>query len=175
MRRSAFAGVAFAATVGAHLSGTGERPTAGTAIAAGLAVTVAGLCGPRRRAFRPRAALATLGLLAAAQAALHVILVVAPWLAGLTVHHAAARPPASALVAHAAVTIALGLLLARAERLVAAALRGAAALRRLILGAPRRRRTAGSFTRLWVPHARLAALWTLPVMGGRGPPVPAVT
>ena len=172
MRRSAFAGIAFAATVGAHVSATGERPTAGTAIAAGLAVTVAGLCGPRRRAFRPRSVFATLALLAAVQGALHVVLVVAPWLAGLTVHHAAVHPPVAALLAHAAVTIALGLLIVRAERLVAAALRAAAAVRRLLLGHPRRRPAAGWCTRLWTPHAGLAALWTLPATGGRGPPLP---
>lgn len=74
--------------------------------------------------FRARGALATVMVLLVGQAALHVGITYAPWAFGLNIHHAAdVLPGWGPVIAHVLAAVVLAVLIARAELLLAAALR----------------------------------------------------
>jgi hypothetical protein len=134
LRRAVLAAACVVPTVLAHAAaGHGAvRLSPLTAIACLAVVAVAGAAGSRRRRLRPLGPLRLLAVLAAGQAAAHAVLTLAPWAFAIEVHHAAAPLAAGAVAAHAVVLVALTVLLALADRLLAGALALAAALRRML-------------------------------------------
>jgi hypothetical protein len=100
----------------------------------------AAFLGPRRSGWRERGPLRSVALLVPAQALLHAAMSLAPWLFGLSVHHSPTLLTTSGVLAHLGAAVVLGLLLARAERLLSAAQRVARTIRAAVarLTAPRR-------------------------------------
>jgi hypothetical protein len=124
VRRLLFAAAALAATLGAHAIATGGLRLLPAAPAFwGWLLIGAAFLGPRRSGWRERGPLWSIALLVAAQALLHAAMSVAPWLFGLGVHHSPPLLTTSAVLAHLGAAVVLGLLLARAERLLSAAQR----------------------------------------------------
>ncbi len=173
-RRALIASAVMAAALGAHavsvrgLSIIPIAPALWLMLIAGAA-----LVGVRsRRVFRARGAVATLGLLLAWQAVVHLAITYAPWGFGLAIHHQGALAPGwSAVMAHLLVAVVLAAVIARAEVLMAAALRAA----RLLGGAARPARRRGTAPRLPIPVLPLSrpARGLRRAQPSRGPPVTA--
>jgi len=172
VRRAMLAGAALGATLAAHAVASGGLRLQATApLAWGWLLAAAALCGPRRAGWRARGPLRLLALLIVLQAAMHLAMTAAPWAFGVSVHHRADLLTPQGVAAHLAAAILLALLLARAERLLAAALGAVGAIRRLLAPpAPRRRPSlpAPVTARIPAPAAAPRAL------ACRGPPA-AVT
>lgn len=169
-RRAAIAAAALAAALLAHVAAAGDLDVVLAApVAWGWVIGAAAVCGRRRAPWRSRGTFGTLGVLVAAQALMHLGMTYAPWAFGLHVHHRDALLAPAALAAHGVVAVGLGLLLARLERLLAAAVRAARTVRRLL--APR----AGG-ARLLLPlpaHRRSRPLGrAVRPAACRGPPLP---
>ncbi len=134
----------FAGTVGsslvAHGLAGGVRPTAMTPIALGMLLFLAMLVGGRR-SWRPRGAVRTAALLVALQPAIHYAVGAAPWLLGMSVHHAAPLTSPPMLAGHLLAILIASLLIARMERLLGGMLAG---IRRVlsVLAHPRPRSSA---------------------------------
>jgi hypothetical protein len=129
-RRLGVAAAALGATLLAHgVADGGLHPVPAAPALWGWLVMAAALAGPRRRPWRERGALRTIAVLVPAQALLHVAMGATPWAFGLRVHHAAPLLTTPALLAHLAAAALLGILLARAERLLTAAQAAARAIR----------------------------------------------
>lgn len=169
LRRAVAAGGALAATIAAHAIGTGELALAPVAPAAWLGMlAVAVMLGGRRR-WRARGVAGSLALMAPLQAAAHVALSLAPWLAGMAPHHAHGVDlgPAT-LAAHTAAAVLLALALAHLERLLGAAIHVAAVVRRHLA---RRPRPARRPARVAVPAPVLRSRIAARPGACRGPPL----
>ena len=138
-----------------------------------LLLAVAVVAGMRSgRIFRPRGAIVIFALLLVGQLALHAAMTYAPWAFGLDIHHAMPIVPGwGPVVVHVAAAVVLAVVLARAEILLAAAIR----LAQAIVAPLRSRRPRGAAPLLASPirvvgrpprglHRSLPA---------RGPPLPA--
>jgi hypothetical protein len=171
-RRLGVAAAALGATLLAHgVADGGLHPVPAAPAVWGWLVIAAALAGPRRRPWRERGALGTIAVLVPAQALLHVAMGAAPWAFGLHVHHAGPLLTPPALVAHLTAAALLGLLLARAERLLSAAQAAARAIR---AGAvPRLPRVAVPIPRPARPSLRLGRRAPLAVAARGPPPLPA--
>ena len=145
---------ALGATLAAHAAAAGGLSVVPAApVAWGALAAIAVLRPPRAgTAWRERGAGAVLWRLVALQAALHTAMTAAPWAFGLAVHHRPALLAPAAVTAHAAAAVALGLLIARAERLLSLALRAARAVRRALVPNARPGR-AGTIVRIGAPRA----------------------
>ncbi|MFN8110119.1 MAG: hypothetical protein U0Y82_09805 [Thermoleophilia bacterium] len=172
LRRAARGAAAIASALCAHAAATGGLrvlPVA-PAVWAGL-ISLAALCGPRPGAFAARGPLRVLTGLAAAQAAVHILAVAAPWTLGLTGHAHTALVTPAAVLTHGTALVLLGAVLVRLERLLELAGRALEVLRGV---SPRAHRPS--------PYVRLAhavSVWcTAPRRGPRrtrGPPIRIVT
>jgi hypothetical protein len=168
-RRAAFAATALAATVVVHAATAGALELLPIAPALwGVLVCAALLCGSRDGAFRLRGAPRTFALLLAGQAALHLVLVKAPWALGVRPHHDVPLLTCPSLLGHLGVALVLAVALAKGERILVALTRAVAAIRRRLDGRRPRRP---------VPPARLEARVVAPLLPlhisgtpTRGPP-----
>ena len=135
-----------------------------------VCAALAGLGGTR--VFRPRGALVTLAVLLGGQAVLHLGLTYAPWAFGLNIHHEAALVPGLApIAAHVVAAVVLALVIARAERVLAAAIRIVRAL--VATPAPRRRRSGAPPSLVADLVVRVPAHGLRRALPRRGPPLPA--
>lgn len=173
-RRALLACAVLVAALAAHVVSVGElsiipiAPALWLMLIAGAAVT-----GVRsQRVFRARGALATLGLLLVGQAVLHAGITYAPWAFGLDIHHQGALATGwTPLLAHVLVAAVLAVAIARAEVVLAAALR----VVRALAGPAPRMHSRGAAPRLPIPVLPLLR----PARGlhrnqpSRGPPVTA--
>jgi len=170
-RRLAIGAGALGASALAHRCAVGDMDaTPATPLVWGGLLAVLTILGGRV-GWRPRGFAATAAILAAAQAAVHVAMTVAPWAFGLAPHHepALAAGPA-ALAAHGAAALVTALLVTRLERVLDRALRAVRAVRRWLARHPR------------PPRPGRVAAPAVPVRGGRaaivhvarGPPAVAV-
>jgi hypothetical protein len=135
-RAMVFAG-AVGSSLAAHGLAGGVRPTLMTPVALGTLLFLAMLVGGRS-SWRPRGALRTAALLVALQPMVHYAVGSAPWLLGMSSHHAAPLTSLPMLAAHVLAVLVASLLIARAERLLSGAIAG---IRRVlsVLAPPRRR------------------------------------
>lgn len=173
-RRGLLAAAVLIAALIAHAVGTGGLsiiPIApalwATMVAAAMAT---GLVG--HRTFRPRGPALTLLVLLVGQAALHAGITYAPWAFGLNIHHAGSVLPGWApLIAHVVAAVVLAVLIARAELLLAAALR----VVQVLVGPARAPAPRGAAPRIPSPVlvVRIPAHGLRRALPRRGPPVPA--
>ncbi|MFN8108417.1 MAG: hypothetical protein U0Y82_00995 [Thermoleophilia bacterium] len=132
IRRSAIAGSALTATLGAHFAVGGGfhviMPFAPLFWMNVVSLSLLVGMGRGSSAFRPRSPLVTLVLVGTAQAAIHVGVVWAPWAFALKRHHEALLISPGMVVAHLVAAVVLTALLSWGERILAAALAVAAAI-----------------------------------------------
>jgi hypothetical protein len=170
-RRLALGAGALGASALAHRCAVGDvDATRATPVVWTGLLAVLTLLGGRVR-WRPRGAVATLAILLAAQAGVHVAMSVAPWAFGLSPHHEpalAVGPPA--LAAHGVAAVVVALLVARLERVLDRALRAVRAVRRWLARRPRPLRPG----RVAVPAARPGRARARVVHVARGPPAVAI-
>ncbi|MCC6831867.1 MAG: hypothetical protein IT200_11025 [Thermoleophilia bacterium] len=142
IRRSAILTGAITATVGVHVISAGHvavlpaAPFGWLSIVAAL-IPLMTVAAPRT--FTARPPLVLLGITLTAQAAAHLAMSAAPWAFGLVEYHDPAPATPVALVAHLAAAVLLALLLAKGERILAAAVAVAQAIILTVLPAPRQR------------------------------------
>lgn len=173
-RRGLLAAAVLAAALIAHAVGTGGLsviPIAPALWATIVAVVMAtGLIG--HRTFRPRGPAVTFVVLLVGQAVLHAGITYAPWAFGLNIHHAAdVLPGWGPVVAHVLAAVVLAVLIARAELLLAAALR----VVQVLVGPARTPAARGAAPRISSPVlvVRIPAHGLRRALPRRGPPVPA--
>ncbi|MCX6409209.1 MAG: hypothetical protein NT143_02010 [Actinobacteria bacterium] len=173
-RRGLVAGAALLAALVAHAVAEGGLSIIPIAPALWIMLLAAAVVLGMRtgRSFRPRGAIVIFALLLVGQLALHAAMTYAPWAFGLDIHHAMPIVLGWGPVAvHLAAAVVLAVVIARAEILLAAAIRVAQA----IIAPLRSRRPRGA--------APLLASATLVVgrpprglhrsLPARGPPLPA--
>lgn len=172
LRRALMLGGIMAATLAAHVAATGDLHVMPIAPAIwGMLAALAALCGPRRAPWRARRLATSVALLLAGQAVAHAVLTWAPWALGLDPLHGAPAISAAALMTHGGAALGLGALIARAERLIAIALRIVAAVRERLRPPPPRRGAPPSHS---LTFTALAPRWRAPRAGScRGPPLPS--
>jgi hypothetical protein len=168
LRRMLVASAALGATLLAHAVASGGLHVVSAAPALwGCLILVAGVAGPRRRAWRERGVVGGLLILLPAQLLIHLAMGVAPWMFGLYVHGSPALLTPAAAAAHVGLAVVLAVLLARAERLLSAMQAFSRAVRAAIvprLGRPPRPAPARP------RRARLAGQRFPRPSGARGPP-----
>jgi hypothetical protein len=170
-RRLAIGAGALGASALAHRCAVGDMDAtrATPVVWTGLLAVLTLLGG--RVSWGPRGFAPTLAIMAAAQAAVHGGMTVAPWAFGLAPHHEPALSVGpAALAAHGAAALALALLVTRLERVLDRALRAVRAVRRWLARRPRPL-TPG---RLAIPAARAPRGRLRVVRVARGPPAAVV-
>jgi hypothetical protein len=161
------------ATLGAHAAGSGGLQLLWSApVLWAWVIGAAAIFGTRTKPWVPRSLPRTFVLLLAFQAVTHVAMTVMPWAFGLRVHHEGALVTAPMIVAHLAAALVLTLVMARAERLLAAALAVVRAVRELLRPAT----THGRHTfRLQDPTPDVPPAAAPRLAACRGPPLLAPT
>ena len=174
VRRMMVAGLAVSSALVAHAQAIGGlRLIALAPQSWGLLLMAAVLVGRRTAPFEARGAVRAIVVVLVAQIACHVAMEAVPWAFGLSAHSGAPVLTWAAVLSHGLAALALGLLLAWAERLLSSALDIARYLRRL-LGARRTvsdRRAGPLGLSDSAPAAALIAA-SHPV---RGPPLPSLS
>lgn len=166
LRRTALVGTGLGLTIASHGAAVGGlRVTAIAPVLWGTILLASFMCGGRGR-FRPRGWVTTFAGVAAVQLVAHVLLLWAPWLLGLVVHHDAAALEPRALLVHAAGAVVLTAILRGADRLLAAAL----AVVRLITGHARWGTPTPDGERLPADRATVRSRVRPRADGARGPP-----
>lgn len=169
LRRAAVALAVILATLAAHVAGMGWHGlTPRAPFMAGFAVAAASLIGRRDHPFRARGVPATLLSLVLLQAAAHAVLATAPWVMGLSMHHAVGMPSTAMLVAHLVAAVALTGVLRHLDTALERATTIVRAVRRLLAAArpaAQRRDERLQSAPLCVPRSRPGR--TAP---SRGPP-----
>ncbi|MFN8124595.1 MAG: hypothetical protein U0237_19475 [Thermoleophilia bacterium] len=174
IRRSAILTAAITATVGVHVISAGHVAVLPAAPFGWLSIVAAlmplmTIAAPRT--FTARPPLVLLGIMLLAQAVAHLAMSAAPWAFGLVEYHDPAPATPVALAAHLAAAVLLALLLAKGERLLAAAVAVAQALILTILPA-RRRRPRPTFRVPFNPLVLVTQAAGRP-RSSRGPPRPS--
>lgn len=172
VRRAVLLLFATGATIGAHAIGTGGVHLTGrTGLFVASLATVAAVAPVRGPVFAPRGPLLAAAVLLAAQLVSHGVLSLAPNVVGLDATHATHSSwTASAVGVHVVLAVQLGLLMAFADRLLAALIRvvhvARAYVARLALG------PSGSAPRVTVTVAGSSACSVArQPRRGRGPPL----
>lgn len=174
IRRSAILTGAITATVGVHVVSAGHVAVLPAAPLGWLSIVAAlmplmTIAAPRAVTARPP--LVLLGIMLIAQAVAHLAMSAAPWAFGLVEYHDPAPATPVALLAHLAAAVLLALLLAKGERILAAAVAVAQALI-LKISPARRRRPRPAFRVPFNPLVLVTQAAGRP-RSSRGPPRPS--
>ncbi len=172
VRRFVIAVIAVVITMGAHLAGAGHGVSAVNLPVAGIAVGTVGLAallvGRRSGPFRPRSPIATFAILAAVQAAAHLVMWATPWVVGLEVHHHGALVTPAMALTHTAATLLLLPVVVGMERILAALVDAVRHLRRLFVRPACGVAWAQRLAVVVLRPAPAPRVWCAPA---RGPPV----